>query len=576
MPKKRRSAQPNASPNELSSNEDYNIGELCLTPLDLGLNAQYCVDQEQIFYYVLKEKRQEVLPQIVGPAVKVLCKLVDPETQEKSFLLQFRNETFILPTISDTDTIESYTGYPILKPQDFLTILALQVKTCPEKYLLNTTGWFQGRYYTPIVEQNDIVWQKDTFFLDFERDNADKQLQLIYDALQEGKLLGLLYVASAMALFPDSVPYVVFVSGQRGVGKTTACQLATNLYGTPKTGIAQMYATNVGLELTLAECKDTAVLFDEALVNFEDKKVEDIIFQICGGRTKTRGRKDLTTDKGVRLKLGLFTTSERILELQKGGTMRRLLSFEVGDRNDITTLFQKKYDVNEALNYGGCILELVDCFVNHAQELSKPIAREVADKLGAPDNFAPAVDLVRALLLFEKFYNCKFEKLRNTIADWFAELSVELKKDLLDYFFEAFPEWIIQNYRHFRVEDTAENPVPPVYGLLKKVQDKQYYPIVLASAMAEFCKENPAGVPMPRNILIKQLKAKNLLKTNESDYYRMKGDSTRYFYVLIPINFEAPELASDIERIVAQANLTGEVDEHYSDEEELSEDILPF
>jgi len=49
------------------------------------------------------------LPQIVGPAVKVLCKLVDPETQEKSFLLQFRNETFILPTISDTDTIESYT-----------------------------------------------------------------------------------------------------------------------------------------------------------------------------------------------------------------------------------------------------------------------------------------------------------------------------------------------------------------------------------------------------------------------------------------------------------------------------------
>jgi len=103
MPKKRRSAQPNASPNELSSNEDYNIGELCLTPLDLGLNAQYCVDQEQIFYYVLKEKRQEVLPQIVGPAVKVLCKLVDPEHKKKvscfnsemklSFYLLFQTQT---------------------------------------------------------------------------------------------------------------------------------------------------------------------------------------------------------------------------------------------------------------------------------------------------------------------------------------------------------------------------------------------------------------------------------------------------------------------------------------------------
>jgi len=44
MPKKRRSAQPNASPNELSSNEDYNIGELCLTPLDLELVKKHMID----------------------------------------------------------------------------------------------------------------------------------------------------------------------------------------------------------------------------------------------------------------------------------------------------------------------------------------------------------------------------------------------------------------------------------------------------------------------------------------------------------------------------------------------------
>jgi len=144
-------------------------------------------------------------------------------------LLQFRNETFILPTISDTDTIESYTGYPILKPQDFLTILALQVKTCPERYLLNTTGLVSRQILHANCGTKRYCLAEKHFLLDFERDNADKQLLLIKDALQEGKLLGLLYLASAMALFPDSVPYVVFVSGQRGVGKTTACQLATNI-----------------------------------------------------------------------------------------------------------------------------------------------------------------------------------------------------------------------------------------------------------------------------------------------------------------------------------------------------------
>ena len=102
----------------------------------------------------------------------------------------------------------------------------------------------------------------------------------------------------------------------------------------------------------------------------------------------------------------------------------------------------------------------------------------------------------------------------------------------------------------------------------------QYFPLVLAPIFGQFCKESEQQ--LERRALVRQLRAKNLLKTNSNEYYRLKNDSARYYYVLLPINLGAPEAVSDIERIVAQANLTGEVDEHYSDEEELSEDILPF
>lgn len=573
----------------VSSNVNFNIqnsvenDEYQLIFEDIDTNKTFY--QKGNFYYVIKDyKRREPIYEEVGPAVQLLAMLEDPETRQVSYLCRYKQKQFQIDSILDMETIQKVTGKTITKPKDFAYLLNHLSEQCEMRLLFNRTGWYQGQYFTPIIAQDGVEWKKDTYYLDFQRKEPQKQIKFIQDALAEGRLLGILYTISLISMFPDSAPFVTYIAGQRGVGKTTACLLATNIYGAPKQthGASQLFATSTGLELTLSQCKDTSILFDEALVNTDDHKLEAIIFQIAGGRSKTRGRKDLTVEKGMQLKVGMFTTSERLLELTRGGTMRRLFMFEVGEQKEITELFTKQYNLKEVLTYGGCIKEFVEFYMRNPEKYSAQEGEKLATKLNAPSSFIPAVDLARALLLLEGFYKTKFDTLRNNIRDWFLQMNAELNKDLLSYFLEAFPEWVLSNIRAFRVEDSVQMPSGESYGILKKIGDNQYYAIVFASAFSKFCKENPSQVEMPRNILLKQLKDKKLLYANEGDYYRRREDTARYFYILVPISLRMPEAPSIIEQKVAEAYLSGNPEEEpgfddFDDEEELSEaDILPF
>jgi len=574
MPKKRRSAQPNASPESaLSSIKDYSTAgdsvhfedeepELQLIFQSELTGKSFYTDGD--FYYVTKDTRRNPTFDMVAPAIEFTAKLDNPTTKTISYHCKYRDKEFQISDVGDIDTIQKLTGKAVIKPTDFSILTNYLTEHCQSKYFLTSTGWFEEKYRTPIVTDPDVVWQQDIPAVDLALKEPEKQLAFIKDALTEGSLLGMLYLCSLSAMFPDSVPFAVFVSGQRGVGKTTACQLAVNLYGTPKVGTAQMFATSTGLELTLASCTDMAVFLDEALNSFEDSKIEQVLFMVTGGQTKRRGTKQVTTAPVTKIKVGLFSTSERLMDFQRGGSVRRMYTFSVAEREEITELFKTKHDVNKVLTYGGCIVTLADFYKQHKEELSKDEGRKLAEKFGAPDAFAPAVDLCRAYLLFALFFGQRFPKTEEYIQNFFAEIMQELDKDYVAIFTENFPEWVIQNLKHFRLETESntfiENSAAPTYGILKQSDIKnQYFPLVLAPIFGQFCKESEQQ--LERRALVRQLRAKNLLKTNSDEYYRMKGDGARYYYILLPINLGTPEAVSDVERIVAQANLSGEAEE---------------
>jgi len=159
---------------------------------------------------------------------------------------------------------------------------------------------------------------------------------------------------------------------------------------------------------------------------------------VTGGQTKRRGTKQITTAPVTKIKVGLFSTSERLMDFQRGGSVRRMYTFSVAEREEITSLFKTKYDVNKVLSYGGCIAQLTDFYKQHEEELSKDEGRKLAEKFGAPDAFAPAVDLCRAYLLFALYFQQTFPKMEESIQNFFAEISQELDKDYVSIFQKCF------------------------------------------------------------------------------------------------------------------------------------------
>ncbi len=580
MPKKRKGAQHAPPEIQSLSNEKYNTENLKLVFSDDLSGKSFFSNGD--FYFVLKETRRAQTFDMVAPAVEFIAKLDNPSTKQVSYHCRYQGKEFQIADVGDTDTIQKLTGKAVVKPTDFLILANYLTDQCEKKYFLTCTGWFNGKYRIPLLEDPEVVWQSDIPATDLLLSEPEKQIRLIKDALTEGKLLGMLYCCSLASMFPDSLPFAVFVTGQRGTGKTTACQLAVNLYGVPKTGTAQMFATSTGLELTLASCTDTSVLLDEALNSFEDSKVEQVLFMVTGGQTKRRGTKQVTTAPVTRIKVGLFSTSERLMDFQRGGSVRRMYAFSVADRTEITQLFEKQYDVNKALSYGGCIVKLTEFYIQNQDKFTRERAQKLAGQFGAPDVFAPAIDLVRAYMLYTAFFKQTFPKMEEYIQNFFAEISQELQKDYVSIFAETFPEWVLQNIAHFRIQigDNTfdQNKVSPTYGLLKQSEENQYFPLVLSSIFGQFCKESEPQ--LERKALVRQLRAKNLLKTNSDEYYRMKGDNARYYYVLIPINLGAPESVSQTEKLVAIASLTGEADDipqsALEDADDFGVDQMPF
>lgn len=125
MPKRKRGTVASTSPENLANNiiqKDINATTYIPVIQNQDLGVVFYTDEQQTFYYTLKEKRQKVIPQIIAPAVRISHRLYNPITQETSYEVVYKDQTFILPTVSDMDTIEKITGLPILQKKDFLTI----------------------------------------------------------------------------------------------------------------------------------------------------------------------------------------------------------------------------------------------------------------------------------------------------------------------------------------------------------------------------------------------------------------------------------------------------------------------
>jgi hypothetical protein len=400
------------------------------------------------------------------------------------------------------------------------------------------TGWSDDLRFFYHYGLNDKYHElhPDHLLYKYRKDvikEKDKQHEIIKALLQEGKLLGLLIVASVSSLLikPFNIPSItVIISGNSGAGKTTSSLIATSLFYYSDEVLINALTTQVGLELTISKLNSLPVLVDEGALTENDNSLEKLVFKASSGRGKTRGRKDLTVDF-KELKSNIFWTTETtdIDKLRRTGAFRRVLNLVIKSWNDLTSLFRPEDRINE--KYSGCGVDYIRYLIEHMEDVKKAFKEETQGLSSIYNEITPiALNLYSGLILLEAYYNTKFYKLRETINKVLNDAKV---------LFLENKENVVQMLKDFLIANTTLRfHMVNANGVIgEKLSNRDiwgeydantqtYY--ILASSFKEIVKE----LGKERNLLVEELTKAGVLKDKNVSYWMKSIKQTAKVYII--------------------------------------------
>lgn len=131
------------------------------------------------------------------------------------------------------------------------------------------------------------------------------------------------------------LPFIVSLWGGTGIGKTVLLKLCTSIWANPKEGqyIASSKSTYVGTEQQLNILNSLPLMIDDMaqLTMQSDVNLQEIIYNVCAGQGKTRGKKEGNgTRVNTRWKNCTITNGERsfVDESMQGGAINRVIDIE--------------------------------------------------------------------------------------------------------------------------------------------------------------------------------------------------------------------------------------------------------
>lgn len=154
------------------------------------------------------------------------------------------------------------------------------------------------------------------------------------------------------------LPFIVSLWGGTGIGKTVILKLCTSIWANPKEGqyIASSKSTYVGTEQRLNILNSLPLMIDDMaqLTMQSDVNLQEIIYNVCAGQGKTRGKKEGNgTRADTRWKNCTITNGERsfVDESMQGGAINRVIDIEaIGgalftgkEGNDTIKVIEKSY-----------------------------------------------------------------------------------------------------------------------------------------------------------------------------------------------------------------------------------------
>jgi len=420
-----------------------------------------------------------------------------------------------------------------------------------------TTGWNEDNtmfFHYDLNDEEHELSKDNPLYKNNKAESSEefyleKQHKLVFDILNEGKLLGVLIAISAASILLKPLhlqPLTCILAGNPGAGKTTASLIATSLFYKSDDILINADTTKVGFELMLSSLNSLPFVIDEGALADVGVSLKHTIFSVASGKGRTRGRKDLTVDTKDLISDVFWTTeTSDIDEIKRSGAFRRMLYIVVEKWEQFTSLFDvKTYKPNRY--YSGCGVDYIryairklDTLRNRFWDQTNDFGKKYSELAGI------AGTLYAGIILLEGYYlQHEFTALRKTV-DALLESAKRLFISSKDDIIFTLQQYLYSNLYRFGQVDVEYNEDgqprrkadnTPIYRVVHKPHveslgeyDKftQTFYITL-EGLKTIAKE----LEKERSILENALfKAGVMSKTDNAKYSQVLGRNMRFYVI---------------------------------------------
>ena len=370
-------------------------------PLELECGAYECYDDE-IKYQNSYGGITVVCPHPIMPTKR----LVNIDTGEVRIEVSFsrgtgwRRAVFDKATLSNARQITALAGCGISVTSEsakelvkYLTAMEdMNYDQLPEEKTVGRLGWVEGYGFSPYVENlqyDGAALYGDAFKAVHESGSFDEWLEVAREVRAGDSIPCRIALAASFAAplveRMGALPFIVHMWGSvAGIGKSVALILAASVWAYPEIGsyVKTTRATAVGYEQMAAFCGNLPLCLDELQLIQNRKDLDELIYILCEGASKTRGAKAGGVQAVQKWRNTILTSGEQPITTagSKAGAVNRVIEVECTEK-----LFRDPREAYLKLvkNYGFAGKMFVKSLTEHADamELAIDMQKQYYDAL---------------------------------------------------------------------------------------------------------------------------------------------------------------------------------------------------
>lgn len=355
-------------------------------------------------------------------------------------------------------------------------IESLNFDMIEEKKSVVRLGWIKGYGFSPYVDS--LIFDGEESFRDMFRKinyvgDFDKWLELAAMVRREkdpsARIVLAASFASALVEPCDCLPFFVHLWGTSGGGKTVAALFACSVWASPVLGdyMKTFNSTAVSQELTAGFLNSMPLAYDEFQIEKNKKNHDDMVYKLCEGVGRDRGKKTGGLQKLNTWRNTILTTGEQPIttETSGGGAMNRIVEIECNGRtvisNPVELVSKMKDQYGGAgqlfvkyLQEDGVLDEVRETRLKYMKKFSQ--YSDVTDKQAMAASLILTADEITEALMFR-------DGIRLSIDDIKPFLVTKTDIDINKRCYEFLNDFVVANYAKFNPANN-DNYSGEIYG----------------------------------------------------------------------------------------------------------------